>query len=138
MSLRRRVIVGFVAVAMVLVVTNIALASTFRSFLLRRIDQQLVSNAEPLGGPGVPPGFGVSGEQQAAALTEFFVAIGDPTTGQMRQLNSVFDPEQSPPPKLTIKAVTDHVTVSGAKVRPYTAPASIGSGKWRMVAVANP
>ena len=48
MSLRRRVIIGFVAIAAVLVVTNVALASTFRSYLLNRIDHQLATNGVPV------------------------------------------------------------------------------------------
>src|SRR5690349_24306732 len=99
MSLRRRVVIGFVAVALVLIVSNIALSSTFRGYLLRRIDHQLIANADAFSGPG-GPGFGVEGGGDA--LTEYFVAVGDPRTGQLSQLNSLFDPEQSPPPKLTI------------------------------------
>jgi two-component system OmpR family sensor kinase len=135
MSLRRRVVIGFVAVALVLIVSNIALSSTFRGYLLRRIDHQLVANADAFSGPGGPPGFGVEGGGDA--LTEYFVAVGDPRTGQLSQLNSLFDPEQSPPPKLTITGITDHVTRPGEKVEPYTASASLGNGKWRMVAISN-
>jgi two-component system OmpR family sensor kinase len=135
MSLRRRVIIGFVAVALVLVVSNIALSSTFRGYLLRRIDHQLVANAEQFRRPG--PAFPVGGESGGDALTEYFVAVGDPSTGQLSQLNSLFDPEQSPPPKLTIQGITDHVTTPGEGVEPYTAPAAIGNGQWRMVAVSN-
>ena len=68
MSLRRRVLVGFLAVAVVLVVTNIVLASRLRTFLLDRVDHQLVDVAAraftPHPGPG--PDFG---SQSAAAVT---------------------------------------------------------------------
>src|ERR1700752_3259048 len=107
MSLRRRVISGFAAVALVLIVSNVALSSTFRGYLVRRIDHQLVANAEAFTQPG-PPFAGAEGGGDA--LTEYFVAVGDPRTGQLEQLNSFLDPEQSPPPKLTIQGITDHVT----------------------------
>src|SRR5205085_3243822 len=123
MSLRRRVISGFAAVALVLIVSNVALSSTFRGYLLRRIDHQLVANAESFTRPG-QPAFG-AGEGGGDALTEYFVAVGDPNTGQLEQLNSIFDPEQSPPPKLTIQGITDHVTRPGEKVNPYTASAAV-------------
>ena len=62
-------------VALVLIVSNVALSSTFRGYLLHRIDDQLVNNAEAFTRPGPP--FQASGD----ALTEYFVAVGDPSTG---------------------------------------------------------
>ncbi len=63
MSLRRRVLFGFLAVAAVLVITNLALSSTFESFLVDRVDRQLVDVASrPVFGgdraraPGPPAG----------------------------------------------------------------------------------
>ncbi len=133
MSLRRRVIVGFIAVAAVLVITNVALASQFRSFLLRRIDQQLAATAEPL---GRRPGF--VGGLRGNALTEFFVAVADPSTGDIVQLRSVLDQEQRPPPKVTMGGLIERVTPVGHAVEPYTASAVNGGGEWRMIAVASP
>ena len=48
MSLRRRVLLGCLLVAAVLLGTDVVLASTFRSFLLGRVDQQVVQAADPL------------------------------------------------------------------------------------------
>src|SRR2546428_13775531 len=65
MSLRRRVLLGCLVVAAVLLGTDAVLASTFRSFLLGRVDQQVAQAADPLvhgrfrgvpGGAGVSPG----------------------------------------------------------------------------------
>src|SRR5260370_32401936 len=64
MSLRRRVLLGCLVVAAVLLATDAVLASTFRSFLLGRVDQQVVQAADPLihgrfrgglGGPRLGP-----------------------------------------------------------------------------------
>ncbi|HUR77547.1 MAG TPA: HAMP domain-containing sensor histidine kinase [Acidimicrobiales bacterium] len=134
MSLRRRVVVGFVAVALVLVVSNVALASTFRGYLLNRIDQQLVANAEPLAS-GRPFG-GPGGGQQAEALTEYFLAVADPETGETRAVSSFFE-DRRPPPRLTIAGVNAHVARLGERAEPYTASSVRGSGKWRLVAVVN-
>ena len=48
MSLRRRVLLGCLVVAAVLLATDAVLASTFRSFLLGRVDQQVIQAADPL------------------------------------------------------------------------------------------
>jgi len=131
MSLRRRVIIGFVAIAAVLVVTNVALSSTFRSFLLNRVDHQLATNGVPYsrGGPG--PGGNGSG-----APTEFFVAYGDPDSGVLTQLG--FSPEERPPPKLNSRTVISHMTNPGQEVEPFTAESESGDGTWRVVALVSP
>src|SRR3977135_3699313 len=48
MSLRRRVLLGCLVVAAVLLAPDAVLASTFRSFLLGRVDQQVIQAADPL------------------------------------------------------------------------------------------
>ena len=45
MSLRRRLVLGLVVIGAVLVVTNVVLAARYQSFLLERIDRQLVDVA---------------------------------------------------------------------------------------------
>jgi two-component system, OmpR family, sensor kinase len=137
MTLRRRIIVGFIAVALVLIASNVTLSSTFHSFLLRRVDQQLVSSGQSLE-RGRPPGLGgPGGDQQGSTLSEYFVASLDTTTGGITQFVSPFD-QQRPAPKLTVKGITDHVVESGQTVKPYTVPAEKGGGQWRMVAQVDP
>ena len=48
MSLRRRVLLGCLIVAAVLLATDAVLAATFRGFLLGRVDQQVIQAADPL------------------------------------------------------------------------------------------
>ena len=135
MSLRRRVIVGFVAIAAVLVVANVALASTFRSYLLNRIDHQLATNGVPFGnrqagGPGDTTG------EDTGPPTEFFAAIGDPTSGVLTQISSFAD--ERPPPKLNRDALIGHLTGPGQAIEPFNTSAEKGTGTWRVVALESP
>src|SRR3954469_19201727 len=90
MSLRRRVLLGCLVVAAVLLATDAVLASTFRSFLLGRVDQQVAQAADPLvhgrfrgslGGLGVSPGRD-SGGSRPGATTPTTAAGQTPTAEQ--------------------------------------------------------
>jgi len=132
-SLQRRVVIGFVAIAAVLVVANVALASTFRSFLLNRTDHQLATNGVPFGnrGPGVAPD-----DSTAGPPTEFFAAIGDPDSGVLTRVGYTTD--ERPAPKLETKTVIDKMTAPGEAVKPFTTKAVTGGGKWRVIALVSP
>jgi len=135
MSLRRRVIIGFIAVAAVLVITNVAISSTFRSFLVNRVDHQLVTAGGPLGNrSGGGPGGPGNNTERDEAFTEYFQAIGDLNNGSLTAVGG-YDPQERPAPKLTIKQVTDHLTAAGEAIKPFTARAVEGDGEWRMVVV---
>lgn len=154
MSLRRRVLVGFLAVAAVLVGTNLALSRTFNSFLLNRLDRQLVTAAVPLGsrpflrgeiGRFGGLGGGLGGAQaggqtdpQAEAFTEYFIAVGDPRSGALARLSSALDDDAKPPPRLTSDEVLHHLTGPHQPPQPFTAPAETGDGSWRLVTVLGP
>ena len=88
MSLRRRVLLGCLIVAAVLLGTDAVLAATFRGFLLGRVDQQVIQAADPLvhgrfrGGfnnrpPTTAPPSGAStpatGEQRV--YTEYYIGL---------------------------------------------------------------
>ena len=130
MTLRRRIIVGFVAVALVLIMSNVALSSQFHSYLLRRVDQQLLSNGESLGRGRPNLGGG-------STLTEYYVASLDPESGQVTHYEPVFG-RQRPSPKLTAKAINQHLSSPGEPVHPWTAEAVAGHGRWRMIAQVDP
>ncbi len=138
MPLRRRLLVGFVAVAAVLVVTNLALSGTFRSFLIDRVDRQLTEVAsrpvfagERGRGPGPPPG-------ESQTLTEYFIAVGDRNATGFSRRSSAFADEDRPPPRLDHGEVLRHAARRGAPPRPFTAPAERGGSSWRLVAVSSP
>src|SRR4051812_49470636 len=126
MTLRRRIIVGFVAVAAVLIATNLALGSTFHSYLLRRVDQQLSSGGVSLG-RGRPDGIG--GENGNNALTEYYIGSFDPESDQITQYVSPFG-KPRPSPKLTGQAIADHVVQPGERGKPGAGEAQTGAGKW--------
>ena len=142
MSLRRRVLVGILAVAAVLVGTNLLLSSTVHSFLLDRLDRQLVAAAGPVArqpffrddhGPGGPGGPDESDE----AFTEYFIAVGDPSSSSLTRLSSALADEDRPPPRLERAELVDNVSSPHEPLRPYTAPAESGDGSWRLVAQSN-
>ncbi|HEX7167723.1 MAG TPA: HAMP domain-containing sensor histidine kinase [Acidimicrobiales bacterium] len=130
MSLRRRVLFGIAAVAAVLVLTNLALASTFQSFLLDRVDRQLEEVAtRPFFRPGRDGARPLPPEQQTA-LTEFFIAYAHPQTRQLTRYGAAFEPDDRPPPTLEVAKIAAH----HASGRPWTVDAEDGSGQWRLIA----
>ncbi|MGQ0521983.1 MAG: ATP-binding protein [Actinomycetota bacterium] len=140
MSLRRRILAGILAVAAVLVGTNLLLSTTVRSFLLDRLDRQLVAAAEPLahqpfsrdGNRGPPgPGPSTAGDE---AFTEYFIAVGYPESDTLRRLSSALADAELPPPRLSRNALLEHVAGDHEPLEPYTAPAESGGGEWRLVA----
>lgn len=139
MSLRRRVILGFIVVAAVLVGTNIALTSTFRGYLINRVDHQLVTAGGPLGsrsfGGGGRGDGDRAGPQQSQAFSEYFQAIGDLDTGVLTQFGGYYDPAQRPPPELHADQVTSHQTRPGADIKPFTTKATSGTSKWRVIVI---
>jgi len=135
-SLRRRLVLGLVVVAAVLVVTNVALARTFESFLLDRVDGQLADlAARPLlrsrGGPG-------GGAPPDRTLSEYFIAVGDPATGTLTELTSLFAGDQEPLPRLARDEVVGRATHHGEPAAPFTVPARSGDGSWRVLSRADP
>jgi two-component system OmpR family sensor kinase len=130
MSLRRRVIIGVAAVALVLVVTNVAISSTFSSFLLDRLDRQLVAASETVQGRR-----GLLGRPNEA-LTEYYIAVID--GGGIFTVASVLQADERPPPLIDLGRLSTNVTRPGQARRPFTVPAASGDGTWRLVAVAGP
>ena len=131
MSLRRRLLLGLVLIGAVLVVTNLTLASRYQSFLLERVDRQLVDVASRpvLRDPGRGPGRRSPDEQ---TLSEYFIAVGNPRTGQLHQIGSAFADEDQPPPRIE---AADIVERAALRSEPFDAPAQEGDGTWRLIAV---
>ncbi len=140
MSLRRRLLLGIVAVAAVLVVTNVVLSTTIEGYLLDRVDRQLLDVASrPVfgGGAGRLPGRPV-GEDRT--LSEYFIAVGQRDGTGFRQLSSAFADEREAPPRLEAEEILAHATPNrGPRARsgqvrpvPFTAPppATAARGGW--------
>jgi len=137
MSLRRRLLVGLVAVAAVLVATNVALSGIIESFLLDRVDRQLVEAAPRVfrGDRGRGSGYPTP---DAETLSEYFLAVGDPTSASLTHIKSAFADESEPAPVLRRNEVLAYLAGHDEPLRPFTAKAAEGDGSWRLVAIEEP
>ena len=130
MSLRRRVLLGFLVVAFTLVVTNIALASAFEGDLLRRTDQELVDTANrPIFRPAGPGRQGPGGPRQLEPLSDLYIAAANADGTRLTRLGRSLDEGQSPP----APSATQLVEQVGV---PFTVESADGEGSWRAVALA--
>jgi two-component system OmpR family sensor kinase len=142
MSLRRRLVLGLLVIGSVLVVTNVALAGLYRSFLIDRIDRQLVDVAsrpvfrDPHGPGGGRGGRGPGVRADDQTLSEYFIAVERPDTGALTRVPSAFADANDSPPALEPGEVEVHAAqadLDGPK--PFNADAVDGDGAWRLVAV---
>ncbi|HEX4979655.1 MAG TPA: HAMP domain-containing sensor histidine kinase [Acidimicrobiales bacterium] len=142
MSLRRRILAAFVVVAVVLVVTNAALSSTLRSFLVERLDRQLLTTASTLADRPPPRGPGVrdlrcfaNAADQQEVFTEYFIACG---SARAATLSRVTSPLRDDEPILERDALFASASAGGgARPEPYTAASESASAEWRLVAMAS-
>jgi two-component system OmpR family sensor kinase len=139
MSLRRRLLLGLLTIAVVLVASNVTLAARYRSFLFDRVDRQLIDVASrPIfrDEPGPRPGPGHRGPPKAeeVTLSEYFIAVGHPDTGTMTRVSSAFADEDESPPELPAAEIQKRVA-RGRSSEPFTVDAQEGGGTWRLVAV---
>ena len=130
MSLRRRVLLGCLVVAAVLLGTDAVLASTFRSFLLGRVDQQVVQAADPLihgrfrGGlanraPSAPSTS--TGEQRV--YTEFYIGLVA-ADGTVSHLGPGLRENDLSAPKLSARALAEHLSPSADDLHLFTVPSA--------------
>ena len=127
MSLRRRVLLGFLLVALALVVTNVALASAFEDDLVEQTDQELLDTANrpiftrggrgPHGGPG-----------DLQPLSDLYIAASNRDGTGLTRLGQSLDEGQSPP----APTVEELVARPGV---PFTTSSLDGDGRWRAVAI---
>jgi two-component system OmpR family sensor kinase len=127
MSLRRRVLLGFLLVALALVVTNVALASAFEDDLVEQTDQELLDTANrpiftrggrgPHGGPG-----------DLQPLSDLYIAASNRDGTGLTRLGQSLDEGQSPPAP-TVEQLVDRPGV------PFTTSSLDGGSSWRAVAI---
>ncbi|HYT40272.1 MAG TPA: HAMP domain-containing sensor histidine kinase [Acidimicrobiia bacterium] len=141
MSLRRRVLLGCLVVAAVLLSTDAVLASTFRAFLLGRVDQQVAQAADPLvhgrfrgsfAGRIPSPSSNPTGEQRV--YTEYYIGLAA-ADGTVSRLGPGLRENDQSAPKVSASAVAGHLSPSADDLRPFTVPSSTGGGQWRVVVV---
>jgi two-component system OmpR family sensor kinase len=143
MSLRRRVVLGCLAVAIVLLVADVALAGAFRGFLLEQIDTGLTESAGRLlqfaSDPDRPPprlegrgrGPGASGPQ--GPLSEFYLGVADRNGELVGRVDVPLRSDQAPPAPPASRVLAA-ATRPGEPLRPFTAEGADGAG-WRVVAL---
>ena len=117
MSLRRRLALGCLAVVAVLIVADVALAVTFRSFLVGRVDALLQA-----AGPGGRP-------RPGQPLNALYQAVATPD-GVVVTTNLADGAQPVPPPRLVVA----NAVSPGQRLRPFTVRASDGS-RWRVASV---
>lgn len=151
MSLRRRVLLGCLAVAAVLLVADLVLARTFRSFLLDRVDDELAQAAaavvggaggvpgtmvggpfDAVGGPFDPPGDGPGGGPGGGPrpFSEYAFGLADTDGNLLVALGGGLGHE-SGVPQPEAGEIRANITPAGATPQPFT----FGPGGWRMVAL---
>lgn len=141
MSLRRRLLLGLLVISAVLVVTNLLLADRFRSVLLDRIDRQLADAASRdvfrLDGGRLRVPRGDPSTAQDQTVSEYFIAVGDPSDGTLIELSSALADEDQPRPRLERSQLAAHLTSRGQPPSPFSVSTEGGGATWRMVAVAH-
>lgn len=138
MSLRRRLVLGFVVVAVVLAVADFFLISTVSSSLTGQIDQRLHSVPRTFGfaSPGGPPG-ALTGTGDARRFSEVFVGAFDPTTGEVKVLAPGFQ-SQNGVPSVSADQVAAHLSGFGERSAPFTVGSAEGGSDWRVVVSREP
>lgn len=142
MSLRRRVVLACSVIVAVLLVADVALAGTFRSYLLGRLDQQLIEAATRIADAPRPPRRDIPDREPGRtpprsdnpALSEYFIARAD-AKGDLVEL--LGDPLSSPAeavPQLDPQTVVGAAAPQAGDLEPFIAASDDGD-RWRMVAV---
>ncbi len=145
MSLRARLLLGFVAIALVLIGADLVLAANVQKSLVDQIDQRLDGAVGPFtrgfGGRFPGPAPSGTGPNQGTSIpdgdvnprfTEFFVAaIAADGSVVYQQLPNLRDGD--PAPKLDTSLAISRAVGVGEPLKPYTVGASDGSSlRYRM------
>jgi two-component system, OmpR family, sensor kinase len=132
MSLRRRLLLGVGVVALVLVGSNLVLASAFERYLVNRVDEQLADTAaRPVLASRIQMG---PGGQPAETLTDLFLGVADLGTGTIVQFGTgLFD---TSPPVVGTAELAARATRPNAPIAPFTATSVDGEVRWRLAAVS--
>jgi two-component system OmpR family sensor kinase len=143
-SLRRRVLLGCLAVAVVLLAADASIIATSRQFVLGRVDHMVAETAMRLavdqrmpggGGPFVPPR--APGVGEGRIFSDLYIGVlGAGETEVVRAGPSLR--EYVVPPKLAASDVRRQTADVGEQPRPTTVPSVSGGGSWRVAAVTRP
>jgi two-component system OmpR family sensor kinase len=135
MSLRRRLLLAFAAVALVLAVADVVIIRTVHSNLYGQIDDRLEKTVERfVGAGGAPaPGQGFSGRPFPS---ETFLATWDAVTGTATVVGPQSLATDQPLPSISADVVNGHTpATAGRGSAPFTVDAVAGSSSWRLVVI---
>jgi two-component system OmpR family sensor kinase len=129
-------LLGLLGIGAVLVVTNLTLSNRFERFLLDRIDHQLTDvSTSALFREDRPQRPGERGPRpEDQTLSEYYLAVGNPSSGSMVRVGSSLGGDDRPAPELEASTVLANLRRPGA-AQPFTVHAASGSGSWRLVAL---
>ena len=144
MSLRRRLLLGCLAVALVLMVADVSIVATSRRFVLGRVDNLVTETAMrlagdqrvPVGGQLGPPFRGPS-TPEGRIYSELFIGVLSSDEDEVVRAGPALR-ETVVPPKLSATDVLKRAADVGEEPSPTTVPAISGGGAWRVVAVTRP
>jgi two-component system OmpR family sensor kinase len=125
-------VLGLLAIAAVLVATNLTLSRRIDDFLLDRIDAQLVTavSRDVFRNDAHGDGGGSS-----STLSEYYIAQGD--VDDLEHIDSALADDPGDGPALTSAEVSAHLTGHDGASKPFTVADASGNGTWRVVAIDN-
>lgn len=135
MSLRRRLLLAFALIAVVLAVADVVIIRTVDGSLYRQIDDRLANTVGRAFGPAPRTPIPQPGQNQP--FSELYIAAWDTTTGDLVVISEGVGAEQ-PAPAVTQSDVAEHVpSTPGTVSAPFTVGAVGSSDRWRMVVARN-
>ncbi|MFP4514343.1 MAG: sensor histidine kinase [Acidimicrobiales bacterium] len=133
MSLRRRILLGVLAVVVVLVASNLVLASTFEGYLMGRVDDRLAETVDRPALAGRAQGLdGRPGGDEP--ITDLFLAVADLDAGTLVPIGTRL--RDVDPPSVDASSLTDRATRVEAPIAPFTVSSTDGDTRWRLAAVS--
>ena len=135
MSLRRRLLLAFAAIAVVLAVADVVIIRTVNTSLYSQIDDRLSNAIGRPGGP-VPGGSQFPRAGQGQPFSELYIASWS-ASGEVTVISDGVGANQTAP-SITASDIAAHLPDStGVVSRPFTVGAVGSSDHWRMVVVRN-
>ena len=130
MSLRRRLVLAFLAIAVVLAVADVVIIRTVDGSLYGQIDDRLSNTVGRAFGPAPRTPIPQPGQDQP--FSELYIATWNASTGELTVISEGVGADQ-PAPDVTAADVADNLPATNGTVsEPFTVGAVGSSDSWRM------
>jgi two-component system OmpR family sensor kinase len=134
-SLRRRLLLAFAAIAVVLAVADVVIIRTVNGSLYGQIDDRLSNTVGRAFGPA--PRNPIPQPGQGQPFSELYIASWSSATGEVTVISEGVGANQTAP-DVTTDAIASHLpATTGTVSEPFTLGAVGSSDHWRMVVVRN-